>query len=154
STVATSAMPMGMPGCPDLACSTASIARARMALAISAWATADCGPAVAARFTMDPRRLLARDRQSRPSISGRCAPRLPGCARRNGAVHRPVAAARTGSAKPGPALPWAAAGQRGGLVAAASGLLSRRLVFFHVQHRVDRLGALAQLEVQLRLIDG
>src|SRR5262249_40616169 len=52
---------------------------------------------------------------------------------------------------PGPALPWAAAR---GPAAAAGGLLSRRVVFFHVQHRGDRLGALAQLEGQLRLIDG
>ena len=35
STVATSAMPIGMPGWPDLACSTASIASARSAFAIS-----------------------------------------------------------------------------------------------------------------------
>src|SRR5690606_33769563 len=39
STVATSAMPIGMPGCPDLAFSTASMASARMALAISLWLT-------------------------------------------------------------------------------------------------------------------
>jgi hypothetical protein len=31
--LATSAIPIGMPGCPELACSTASIARARIALA-------------------------------------------------------------------------------------------------------------------------
>ena len=37
STVATSAMPMGMPGWPDLAFSTASMASARMALARAAW---------------------------------------------------------------------------------------------------------------------
>jgi hypothetical protein len=38
SAVATSAMPIGMPGWPDFAASTASIARARMALAIcQAW---------------------------------------------------------------------------------------------------------------------
>ena len=35
STVATSAMPIGMPGWPEFAFSTASIASARMALAIS-----------------------------------------------------------------------------------------------------------------------
>ena len=40
STVATSAMPMGMPGWPDLAFSTASMASARMALAMSLCATA------------------------------------------------------------------------------------------------------------------
>ncbi len=36
STVATSAMPMGMPGWPDFAFSTASMASARMALAMAA----------------------------------------------------------------------------------------------------------------------
>ena len=41
STVATSAAPIGRPGWPDLACSTASIAKARMALAIWAGATAE-----------------------------------------------------------------------------------------------------------------
>ena len=35
STVATSAMPIGMPGWPEFAFSTASIASARIALAIS-----------------------------------------------------------------------------------------------------------------------
>ena len=39
STVATSAMPIGRPGWPDFACSTASIASARMALARRPWAT-------------------------------------------------------------------------------------------------------------------
>ena len=33
-TVATSAMPIGMPGCPDFACSTASMASARIAFAM------------------------------------------------------------------------------------------------------------------------
>src|SRR3546814_9969645 len=37
STVATSAMPIGMPGWPELACCTASIASARIALAMSRW---------------------------------------------------------------------------------------------------------------------
>src|SRR3954453_23743659 len=37
STVATSAMPIGMPRWPDLACSTASMASTRMALASDAW---------------------------------------------------------------------------------------------------------------------
>ena len=40
STVATSAMPIGMPGWPDLARSTASIARKRIALAMTACGTA------------------------------------------------------------------------------------------------------------------
>src|SRR6218665_1803979 len=39
STVATSAMPMGMPGWPEFAFCTASIARARRALAMSLWVT-------------------------------------------------------------------------------------------------------------------
>src|SRR5262245_42285067 len=37
-----SATPIGMPGCPDFACSTASMASARMALAMRwCWARAD-----------------------------------------------------------------------------------------------------------------
>src|SRR5262245_8887861 len=149
-------MPMGMPGWPDLACSTASIARARMALAISAWATPACGPAVAARFAMDPRRLLARDRQSRPSISRRCPPRLPASARRIGAVNRRLGSRAVGPGKGGALLPWGAAGQFGGRAAGSAGrsFVIRALVFFQMRHRVDRLGALAQLEMQLRLIDG
>ncbi len=41
STVATSAAPIGRPGWPDFACSTASIASARMALAMALCATAE-----------------------------------------------------------------------------------------------------------------
>src|SRR5262245_4717804 len=41
-TVATSAMPIGMPGWPELAFSTASMDRARMALAISRSDTSEC----------------------------------------------------------------------------------------------------------------
>src|SRR5262249_60786308 len=42
STVAISATPIGMPGWPDFACSTASMASARMALAIRwCWGRAD-----------------------------------------------------------------------------------------------------------------
>ncbi|SVE04254.1 uncharacterized protein METZ01_LOCUS457108, partial [marine metagenome] len=35
--VATSAMPIGIPGCPDLALCTASIAKTRIAFASSSW---------------------------------------------------------------------------------------------------------------------
>ena len=94
-TVATSAMPMGMPGWPDLAASTASMARARMALAMSAWVTPVCGLAFAAPVAMAPRWLLGRYRQSRRSISRRCAPRLPGSARRMGAGSEPAATPTT-----------------------------------------------------------
>src|SRR5688572_25182491 len=41
--MATSAMPIGMPGWPELALSTASMASARMALARSAWRGAAVG---------------------------------------------------------------------------------------------------------------
>jgi hypothetical protein len=44
STVATSAMPMGMPGCPDLAFCTASMAKARIALVMPGWPTAGVPP--------------------------------------------------------------------------------------------------------------
>jgi hypothetical protein len=36
-------MPIGMPGCPDFAASTASIESARMAFAISRWETEEVG---------------------------------------------------------------------------------------------------------------
>ena len=43
STVATSAAPIGRPGWPDLACSTASMARTRTAFARSEWVTRSAG---------------------------------------------------------------------------------------------------------------
>src|SRR5262245_9112328 len=42
-------MPIGIPGCPDLACSTASMARARIALAMLAWAMAGAAGACSRR---------------------------------------------------------------------------------------------------------
>ncbi len=54
STVAMSAAPIGRPGWPDLACSTASMARARMALAMrSCWAREGAGGADVARAGWD-----------------------------------------------------------------------------------------------------
>src|SRR3954468_3960951 len=56
NTVATSAMPIGMPGCPDFAASTASMARARIALAIKGWAA----PAFASEAERDDIANLSR----------------------------------------------------------------------------------------------
>ena len=54
STVATSAMPIGMPGWPDLAACTASMARARMAFAMSLCATAFASVIVSRASVIDP----------------------------------------------------------------------------------------------------
>src|SRR5262245_1131057 len=51
-TVATSAMPMGMPGCPEFAFCTASIASARMAFAMSRSETARAGASLIAAWLM------------------------------------------------------------------------------------------------------
>jgi hypothetical protein len=57
NTVATSAMPMGSPGCPDFAFSTASIASARMAFAIRSCCARAIGMCGSALFSAD--RIIA-----------------------------------------------------------------------------------------------
>ena len=72
-TVATSAMPIGMPGWPDFAFSTASIASARIALAISALETAVRGAMtfiLGRTFLVDQARAERRPRSTSLRIIG------------------------------------------------------------------------------------
>src|SRR4051794_27491462 len=78
SAVAASAMPIGIPGCPLFAASTASIARARMALARRRWVgciQAPCGGSLGA---VTPAPMLAAPLTALPVASNRALLRLPG----------------------------------------------------------------------------
>src|SRR5690606_6460792 len=74
-TVATSAMPMGMPGWPELACCTASMASARMALAMSLWPTAAVWRGMAVEGTACSIWKPAIIRRKRADHAGQCRPR-------------------------------------------------------------------------------